>query len=92
MRAAVHEDLTPDVRAAFVDDHDELRRLHDRPRVRCGVRARHAGRQAARFGIVLAEVFLAFLVECFGRRQHRHIDTGADHVHVLANRVRLPVA
>src|SRR5438552_13307223 len=51
----VHENLAPDVRPAFVYDHDELGSLHDGPGIRRRTHARNTGRQTAGLGIVLAE-------------------------------------
>ncbi len=90
--AAVQEDLAPDVRAAFVDDPDLFRRLKEAPWIRRRAHARDAGRQTARFRVLAAERGLALVVDRLRLGQHRHLDAGANHVHVLADGIRLPVA
>jgi len=92
VRAAIHEDLAPDVGSAFVNDPDLILVLHNAPRVRSGAHARNAGRQATGLRIVLAESCLALVVQGLGAGEQRNIDPGADHIDVFANRVGLPVA
>src|SRR6185312_6457460 len=92
VRTAVQPDVTPDVRAAFVDDNEFLRGLDEAPRIWRRAHARDAWRQAARLGIFAAERGLALVVDRLRLRQHRDFDAGANHVHVLADGVRLPVA
>ena len=58
MRAPVHEDLAPDVRAAFKVHVDalQLRLLEDDHGVRSCIESRSTGRQAVPFRIVLGLV------------------------------------
>src|SRR5262249_28000810 len=56
VRAAIHKNLAPDVRAAFIDDENAFlfRHLKDLRRERRSHRARAAGRKTEALGVVLA--------------------------------------
>src|SRR5581483_9601699 len=59
MRASIERNLAIAVDIAFEQDDEQIGRLHHLGWIR--IAARHAGWQAARLGIVFAEVGLAFL-------------------------------
>src|SRR5215469_15138385 len=92
MRTAIQEDFSPDMRSAFVYDDEHVFCLNEAPWVRRGAHARNARRQAASFRIVFAESCFVLFIYGPWPREQRDINTGANHVDVLTDRIRRPVA